>query len=87
MDKGNGRDNKWTKSIAVGSKEFVDDVKRELGGHAKGRKARETGESYQLSEPSATYSSHFEVEKAFLAPKKIIRLKRIRKPQRQEWKK
>ena len=64
LDKGNGRDNKWTKSIAVGSKEFVDDVKRELGGHAKGRKARETGEGYQLSEPSATYSSHFEVEKA-----------------------
>ena len=64
LDKGNGRDNKWTKSIAVGSKEFVDDVKRELGGHAKGRKAKETGESYQLSEPSATYSSHFEVKKA-----------------------
>ena len=62
LDKRNGRVNKWTKSIAVGSKEFVDDVKRELGGLAKGRKAKETGGSYQLSEPSATYGSNFEVE-------------------------
>ena len=43
---------------------FVEDVETELVFLVKGRKAKETGESYQLSEPSATYSSHFEVEKA-----------------------
>jgi hypothetical protein len=33
---GNGRDDKWTRSIAVGNKEFVDKVKsklREFQGH------------------------------------------------------
>ena len=62
LDKGNGREDKWTKSIAVGSKEFVEDVKTQLGGLAKGRKARETGESYQLREPSASYESHLSIE-------------------------
>ena len=62
LDKRNGRVNKWTKSIAVGSKEFVEDVKTELGFLAKGRKARVAGESYQLREPSATYKSHSGVE-------------------------
>jgi len=62
LDKGNGREDKWTKSIAVGSKEFVEDVKTQLGGLAKGRKARGTGESYQLREPSASYESDLGVE-------------------------
>ena len=60
LDKGNGRDNKWTKSIAVGSKEFVDDVKRELGGLAKGRQARVAGESYRLRELSMHYGAILE---------------------------
>ena len=43
-------------------KEFVEDVKTELGFLAKGRMARVAGESYQLREPSATYKSHSGVE-------------------------
>ena len=39
LDNGYGREDKWTRSIAVGSKEFVEDVKTELGCLAKGRKA------------------------------------------------
>jgi putative transposase len=35
------RESKWTKSIAVGSEEFVQNTKKELGGRAKGRKVRE----------------------------------------------
>ena len=62
LDNGNDREDKWTRSIAVGSKEFVEDVKTELGFLAKGRKARVAGESYQLREPSATYKSHSGVE-------------------------
>ena len=34
-------------------KEFVEDVMTGLGGLAKGRQARETGEGYQLREPSS----------------------------------
>ena len=36
----------------VGSKGFVEHVKSALGALAKGRKAKESGDSYQLREPS-----------------------------------
>ena len=57
---GNGnniRDDKWTKGIAVGSKEFVEHVKSAIGALAKGRKAKESGDSCQLREPSALMES------------------------------
>ncbi len=57
---GNGnniRDDKWTKGIAVGSKGFVEHVKSALGALAKGRKAKGSGDSYQLREPSAPYQA------------------------------
>ena len=61
-DGNNIRNEKWTKSIAVGSKRFVEDVKSALGALAKGRKPREGGEGYQLREPSAPYGDHFGVK-------------------------
>jgi len=68
---GNGkniRDEKWTRSIAVGSRDFVDRVKFILGAQALGRKSIEAGESYQLREPSNPYSSHFVVKKGDIGP-------------------
>jgi len=56
---GNGnniRDEKWTRSIAVGSRGFVDRVKSILGALALGRKNIEAGKSYQLREPSVPYN-------------------------------
>ena len=64
---GNGnniRDEKWTRSIAVGSRGFVDKVKSMLGALALGRKRTEAGESYQLREPAVPYNVHFEVKKS-----------------------
>jgi len=58
-DGNNRRDKKWSKSIAVGSKGFVESVKKLLGSMGRGRKVREAAEAYQLREPSALYSSHF----------------------------
>ena len=69
---GNGkgiRDEKWTRSIAVGSRGFVDGVKSILGALALGRKNIETGESYQLREHSILYSAHFGVKKGDIGPK------------------
>jgi hypothetical protein len=43
--------------FAVGSKGFVEHVKSALGALAKGRKAKESGDSYQLREPSAPYQA------------------------------
>jgi hypothetical protein len=67
---GNNRyDEKWTKSIAVGSKGFVESVQSLLGALAKGRKVREAVEAYQLREPSALYGGHFGVKKEGMGPK------------------
>lgn len=51
------REDKWTKSIAVGNKGFVETVKSALGFHAKGRKAREAGADFELHEPPAPYGA------------------------------
>ena len=57
-DENNSCDDKWTKSIAVGSKGFVEYVKSALSALAKGRESKEAGDSYQLREPSAPYGEH-----------------------------
>ena len=53
------RDDKWSKSIAVGSKNFIDNVKFLMGMMAKGRTRIEAGESFQLRELQSPYIDHF----------------------------
>ena len=55
----NIRDDKWTNSIAVGTKSFVEKVKSLMGVLAIGRKSVEAGESYQLREPGVLYRANF----------------------------
>ena len=62
------RDDKWTSSIAVGSKEFVEKVKTRLGILAKGRKATESDGDYQLREPMNSYMVDFGVQKGDIGP-------------------
>jgi putative transposase len=55
---GNGeksRQDGWSKSIAVGSRSFVETVKEFLGIRAKGRDVVEGGQGYQLREAAADY--------------------------------
>ena len=59
---GNRRDDKWTKSIAVGSEGFIEKVKFLLGVMAKGRKSLKAAEGYQLRDPSAPYNAHFGIK-------------------------
>ena len=47
----------------VGSRSFVDRVKSILGVLASGRKSTESGDAYQLREPSISYGDHFGVKK------------------------
>jgi len=54
----NLRDEKWTKSIAVGNRRFVERIKSVMGVLAIGRKSIEVGESYQLREPATAYGAH-----------------------------
>ncbi|RJQ78550.1 MAG: transposase [Desulfobacteraceae bacterium] len=60
----NRRNDKWTRSIAVGSKNFIRNIKTAMGVMAKGRKNVESGESYQLREPQIPYGNFFEAQKS-----------------------
>jgi hypothetical protein len=63
----NHRQDEWTKSIAVGSKSFVENVKADLGFKAKGRGIIEEGEGFQLREEHNRYNVFFESKKDDIA--------------------
>ena len=63
------RDKKWSKSIAVGSKGFVENIKEKLGIRAKGRKVVESDGAYHLRETQAAYMSDFAPENSVLRAK------------------
>ncbi len=65
---GHSREAKWTQSIAVGSKFFVEDIKDKLGYRAIGRKVVGTGDGYELKESVASYSDDFGVKMSTLRP-------------------
>jgi hypothetical protein len=56
------RDSKWTQSIAVGSKAFIEETQNRLGFRAKGRKIIGEAESYMLREPAVAYGVNFDHE-------------------------
>jgi putative transposase len=64
----NIRDDKWTMSIAVGNKSFIEKIKGLMGVFARGRKSMETEDSYQLREPPAPYSALFGGKKDNIGP-------------------
>ncbi len=49
------RENKWTQSIAVGNKSFLEQIKDRLGIRAKGRKILGREDEYQLHEGQTDY--------------------------------
>ena len=50
-----GKENKWTQSIAVGSKTFIEKMKEALGFRAKGRKMICADDSVELREMLTPY--------------------------------
>ena len=50
-----GREPQWTESIAVGSRSFVEQVQRELGGRGRHREVEQAGEDFLLREPAEAY--------------------------------
>ncbi len=68
---GNGnniRDDKWSTSIAVGNRNFVERVKLLMGAMAIGRRSTRSGESFQLREPAAPYKADFGAKKREIGP-------------------
>jgi putative transposase len=60
------RDSRWTESIAVGSKVFIEATIKRLGIKAKGRKIVESNKSYELREPAVPYGANFTPESGLL---------------------
>jgi putative transposase len=59
----NLRDDKWSKSIAVGGQAFIEAMKSKLDGLVMGRKVIETVEGHQLRDPAAGYMARSDTEK------------------------
>lgn len=53
------RERKWTESIAVGSKSFIEKTKEQLGNKARGRIEIENKGTYELREGQVSYSDDF----------------------------
>ena len=62
------RESKWTESVAVGSKKFVETTKERLGIKAKGRRVLGGNGAYELREPAVSYMGDFEPENDSLSP-------------------
>lgn len=64
----NVRGSKWTKSVAVGDKSFVERVKVDIGAFAIGKKIRKTGDVYHLREDSAACRANFDTKNDDMGP-------------------
>jgi putative transposase len=62
------RDDCWSEALAVGSSEFVGNVKKQLGANARRREATETDGTFTLRESEEAYSVVFAVENDALRP-------------------
>jgi putative transposase len=62
------REARWTESIAVGSKGFVEGMKERMGTKAKGRQFQGTDDECSLREPETIYNTVFNHEKSLLRP-------------------
>ena len=60
------QDSKWTESIAVGSKAFIEATIKKLGMKAKGRKIVGSDKSYELREPGVPYGANLAPENGLL---------------------
>jgi len=63
------REAKWTESIAIGSKAFVEGIQEKLGIKAKGRKVVGDSDTYELREAQSSYGDVFDIEKTILRSK------------------
>lgn len=67
-----GRQQHWSEAVAVGSKDFVEEMKQELGFSAVGRETVKAGGDYLLREPEVAYHAHFDPEKVDVSPENSV---------------
>ena len=61
------RESKWTETITVGSKEFVEATAERLGIRGKGRQVPVKNGGYELREPAIPYNSDFDPKNTTLS--------------------
>ena len=66
------RDDRWSESIAVGNRAFIDQVKNELGFRATHRELVEAEKTYALCEAAAAYDFGFAAENEALRSQNIF---------------
>jgi len=59
------RDPKWTESVAVGSRSFLEKVKKENRAKSRGRKIEKEKNSYLLREARRSYMPHSTAKNEF----------------------
>jgi putative transposase len=60
------RESRWTESVAVGSRSFIEATIKRLGIKARGRKVSGKNKSYELREPAVPYGVNFTPENDLL---------------------
>jgi putative transposase len=66
------RDKHWSKSLAVGSEDFVNRIQSALGIRARHREVVQQGDGHMLREAQASYGRHFEVKMAVLRAENVV---------------
>ena len=61
-------DNKWTKTVAVGSEKYIEKIRFLLGTMARGKKIIKAEDSCPLREPSSLYMTHFNTKNDDIEP-------------------
>ena len=65
------REDRWTQSIATGSRSFVEAVKRQMRSFAIGRRVRKKAEGFELRESQSPYKAFFDTEKVDMEGKNL----------------
>ena len=65
------REGKWSESIAVGNKSFIETTMKRLGVKALGRKMYGNSEGFEIREQAVPYRANFAPESGTLSPKNI----------------
>jgi putative transposase len=65
----NKRQSRWTESVAVGSKPFIQRIKNAMGVMVKGRSVQTTEKAFELREAQSAYNTIFSTKNRKIAPK------------------
>jgi putative transposase len=73
-ERGKQRDANWAEAVAIGSREFVEEVKAKLGMRAKARNIRLQNEGFVLKETTAPYRPQFNGKKVLVREENLVYL-------------